>query len=537
MPTIQLRFPGGRYHATPWGHHVNEGQIEWPPSPWRLLRALIATGYAKLGWGEGVPASGRRLIESLASTLPSYRLPQASGAHSRHYMPLGVMDKGREKTTLVFDTWANIDQSDDKGMLIHWDSQLDGESAELFDALALNLSYLGRSESWVDACVIDDAIAVDTGFNAFPHAEHVRADRHMEQISLVAPVTPTIYAAWRTTSTSKLLADLPLPEGTNNPAKSLLKARQKAIEPFPIDLLDCLQRDTAWWKQHRWSQPPGSQRIIYWRCSDALQVGVPQRLRQATAKPVEAMLLAITTPSGNQSALPSTIRTLPQAELLHRALVSKVGKGGRVDCPELTGQDAQGRPLTHGHRHAHILPLDLDGNHHIDHFLIYAPMKLGDLAQKAIRNVERTWTKGGSDAMQIAVVGSGSRSDLLNIRAPLNAQIARLISPARIWTSLTPFVPPRFLKQRGKDTLLGQINAELASRAMYATVESVEILNWNDVDGRLRHFVRRRRGRGAQAPVDMGLALRLTFTIPLKGPLALGYGSHFGLGLFGSLAE
>jgi len=43
MPLIELRFPAGRYHATPWGSHVNEGAVEWPPSPWRLLRALIAT--------------------------------------------------------------------------------------------------------------------------------------------------------------------------------------------------------------------------------------------------------------------------------------------------------------------------------------------------------------------------------------------------------------------------------------------------------------------------------------------------------------
>src|SRR5690606_34470106 len=39
MPTVLVEFPGGRYHAPPWGHHVNEGQIEWPPCPWRLLRA------------------------------------------------------------------------------------------------------------------------------------------------------------------------------------------------------------------------------------------------------------------------------------------------------------------------------------------------------------------------------------------------------------------------------------------------------------------------------------------------------------------
>ena len=43
MPVIiKLTFPAGRYHATPWGRHVNEGVPEWPPSPWRLLRALVA---------------------------------------------------------------------------------------------------------------------------------------------------------------------------------------------------------------------------------------------------------------------------------------------------------------------------------------------------------------------------------------------------------------------------------------------------------------------------------------------------------------
>ena len=45
MIAISLRFLTGRFHATPWGHHVNEGVVEWPPSPWRLLRALVATFY------------------------------------------------------------------------------------------------------------------------------------------------------------------------------------------------------------------------------------------------------------------------------------------------------------------------------------------------------------------------------------------------------------------------------------------------------------------------------------------------------------
>ena len=40
MTVIELHFLAGRYHSTPWGRHVNEGQPEWPPSPLRLLRAL-----------------------------------------------------------------------------------------------------------------------------------------------------------------------------------------------------------------------------------------------------------------------------------------------------------------------------------------------------------------------------------------------------------------------------------------------------------------------------------------------------------------
>ena len=59
MIAIRLRFLTGRFHATPWGHHVNEGVVEWPPSPWRLLRALVATFYrARPEGGRTGPSEG-----------------------------------------------------------------------------------------------------------------------------------------------------------------------------------------------------------------------------------------------------------------------------------------------------------------------------------------------------------------------------------------------------------------------------------------------------------------------------------------------
>ena len=42
MFALAIRFVAGRYHATPWGRHVNEADVAWPPEPWRLLRAFVA---------------------------------------------------------------------------------------------------------------------------------------------------------------------------------------------------------------------------------------------------------------------------------------------------------------------------------------------------------------------------------------------------------------------------------------------------------------------------------------------------------------
>ncbi len=233
-----------------------------------------------------------------------------------------------------------------------------------------------------------------------------------------------------------------------------------------------------------------------------------------------------------QSALPSVTRTLPQAELFHRAIVGRVAKGQRVHCPELTGKVEDGRPLCDGHRHAHMLPLDLDNDGRLDHIVVYAPMGLGDAAQRGIRTLRRTWTKGGVGNLQLAVAGSGDLEMLRRLPEPLAGEIEKLIGPregSQSWTSITPFVPPRFLKPRGKNSLLGQVNAELESRG-FIHAEQIDVLPKESTA--LRHFVRRRQRSGDSPPVDVGYALRLTFAEPVFGPVSLGYASHFGLGLF-----
>ena len=546
--SLAFRFLAGRYHATPFGHHVNEGLIEWPPSPWRLLRALISVGYTSGLWdGEGPPSAARSLIEKLSAELPSYHLPPALGAHSRHYMPIGALDGKTkiEKTTLVFDTWARV--GDDE-MAANWkDVRLEMDEASILGDLAQCLNYLGRSESWVKCRVMDEGEQAPE-INCFPEQRGERPGRGWEQIALLAPVGASDFSDWRAEQTDEALADLSLTEG-RKPSKALLNKRKKAVEPYPCDLLDCLHKDTDWWRRHGWSQPPGSRRILYWRPSDAIAVGAPKAKRATPPEhSVKAMLLSLTNASRNDHALPPVTRTLPQADLLHQKLVGIAAKKGAPPS-ELTGCDQNGWPLRGRHEHAHINPLDLDGDGHLDHVLIWASMGLGAKAQAAIRAARETFTKGGIEPLRLAVAATGDLPDLTKLPDGYGRNIAAITGPALVWQSATPFVPPRYLKVRGKNALEGQIRAELHSRGFPepTTVLQLAPMRRNEGESALldertvgesqKHWIRFRhyilsRQRGPAPPAAYGFAIQLEFKHPVSGPIALGYGSHFGLGLF-----
>jgi CRISPR-associated protein Csb2 len=560
--TMLIQFPAGRYHATPPDHHVNEGQVEWPPSPWRLLRALLAAGYNTLGWEAGLdnpwtsrpPELAQALILKLAASPPSYSVPSGLSSHTRHYMPLASLDNGRERTSLVFDTWARLN---DGTLAVTWGAELTDAETALLAELVARLGYLGRSESWIKARVAgpNDEIPCP---NCVPEQELADPGPGWEQVALLISQSPDQYDKWREGVVSAALTPLQPPEGKRL-TNSLRAKQEQATAPYPKDLIACLQADTNWLRDHGWSQPPGSRRILYWRPSDLLEPGAPQpRPASHRAPSVECILLSIATDSGNDHALPAVNRTLSQAELLHRQLggiVKSISGYSRA----LSGCDEYRQPLTGAHEHAHILPLDLDGDGHIEHVLIWAPMLLEHDAQTAIRALRNTHMKGGVGDLKVAVQAAGKLDDLRWLSGTLGRGIDRLLGApggAKEWRSWTPFVAPRFAKSRGKNTLEGQIRAELLVRRISVDVV-VEINPLGHMPrssetqppditeaatstappklaieaNRLRHFVRVRRN-GPAPPVDCGFSVCLRFAEPITGPLCLGYGSHFGLGLF-----
>jgi CRISPR-associated protein Csb2 len=504
MPTLSVRFIGGHYHATPWDKAQNEGAVEWPPSPWRLLRALIATGYAKLpDWQEGVPPPvARSLIERLASVLPAYKLPPTTGAHTRHYMPTDA------KPTLVLDARAVV-HPDHQPLLVYWPVDLPSEEHALFSALAVRLGYLGRAESWTECeAVSSPAICPDFSDGwTVPHDTDEPPPPHCDQLTLIAPASAPTYAAWLNT--------LPKPKS----AKANISA------PAPT-LFDALHVETSWLQKNGWSAPPGSRLVIYDRpAANAITVAPPPKRAPQSRETVMFALLALSSSARSRSPMPLRERTLPQAELLHRAIASNVG--ALADSPdavaELIGLDASGKPIT-GHRHAHIFPLTLlAADNHLDHILIWAPGGLSGASQDVLRSLRKTYMKGGAGDVKVRFAGGGSLDEFRKIPA-----LRHVLGEGKVWQSITPLVLPRHRKKSGRNTIEGQIREELTNRGFPAP-ETIDILNKESVA--FRHFVRSRR-TGKCPPENFGYAIRLTLPAFVSGPLAIGYGSHFGLGLF-----
>jgi len=149
--TVAIWFPLGRYHATPWDRSVNEGAVEWPPSPWRLLRTLVATWYTR--WPELPARELDRILEELGEP-PAYRTPETSPGHTRHYLPdLAHRTGATGNTDLTLDPYRWVPR--DEPLLVRWEARLPPEQRETLAKLLELVPYLGRAESVCQARLLD----------------------------------------------------------------------------------------------------------------------------------------------------------------------------------------------------------------------------------------------------------------------------------------------------------------------------------------------------------------------------------------------
>jgi CRISPR-associated protein Csb2 len=338
----------------------------------------------------------------------------------------------------------------------------------------------------------------------------------------------------------------------------------------------CLYSESADLQKQGWSQPPGTQWLSYWIPDNALNSRARQILRREQESTSQAVLFSLSSDTRNGEVLPPMKDVLLRGELFHQAVVARAAKGTYSPTESasgpafslLTGIGEDGEPLQ-GHKHVHFMPLSLNrqsetgrpSERRIDHILAWSSEILGRHALLALSGVTKLYANK-IPTIFLTVAGSGSLDDF----RPKGFQGLRELGSSNVWTSTTPFVPPRFLKASSKNSLAGQVEVELNTRG-FPSPTGIEIQLegdrgnswlpieefwslWNARRGGVslkdsgaettprflardwRLFRRERIDGKHKPPISLGIGLRLTFKEAIVGPLSLGYGSHFGLGLF-----
>lgn len=536
MITISFQFPAGRYHATPWGRHVNEGAVEWPPSPWRILRAIIAT------WKRTLPQLSRQQVEPILRAVvepPRFVLPPASTGHTRHYMLW--YKHGPDDRTLVFDTFVAVPR--DARLLVCWpDAMLDETQRCRLAHILQNLNTLGRSESWCHAELFGDDEAARYLANAAGNRLSTPLDGHdvppdAEIIRLLCPDPASAFADDCAITITKKTAG-------RAKKKQTVEERSTIYDP-PWNM--CME--TLQFHKERWSDPPGSRWVRYSRPRDCFRIEPPAR---SSSRPNNRPRIHIVRYALDSTVLPLVTETLPVAEAARRALMSIHGRltatnGVRGRSPTFSGKDERGDHLV-GHGHAYYLPADEDGDGRLDHLTIFARDGLGDAERRAIDRLRMLRTGRESEQrhpLRVLLLGMGATGEYQP--GPLGT--------SSVWVSATPYIATRYAKTRGRhgidirspearaDFLQNDIRAQLAAvrpdlAAAYASTLSISPLCDDNHVFKVRdrwrtiQFRRSRRKTGDDGRRRLAGAFSLTFPCPVSGPIALGWSSHFGMGLF-----
>jgi CRISPR-associated protein Csb2 len=486
MLVIRMRFLAGRYHATPWGHHVNEGVVEYPPSLWRLLRSLVATFYrvfpARAHEANGDNEYVRQLKGIIAklSAPPEFHLPAAAVAHTRHY------DQANDAVKF-FDTFVSVNPTDE--LLWLWpDVVLDEKERESLTELLSALGTFGRAETWCEAKLISDQEAVlvagDSNDALKPNSNQLTS-----QLSLAG------------LETMRLL----LPDARAN----------------ADDLFQNLKVETLIMHQKRQLEPNGSRWVTYTRPHNILQPRGSKARTTQTEKRYTIAHFAL-----SSTVLPLVTDALPFAELTRFTLSHN--RAGNSYSPALTGKTKDGIPLA-GHEHAHFFVTDEDGDGRLDHLTAYAPCGFNRDDIEALGQLRSVKRYKNLPSVGTVLLGLGDKKDFYGISVFKNS---------KLWRSMTPFSLPRFATRgcgkppRPRDLPEAQLVRELKNRGL------PEPINIGRVDAYLTdrrplrwlEFHTRRLRKQTAGYGLYGFAIEFRETV--AGPIALGFGCHFGLGLF-----
>jgi hypothetical protein len=290
---------------------------------------------------------------------------------------------------------------------------------------------------------------------------------------------------------------------------------------------------------------------------------------------------------------PSVVFALPFAEQVRRALIRNRVDTSHSEA--ITGKYLNGVPLA-GHEHAHYFATDENGDGRLDHVTVFCPRGFDEADVEALGSLRTIYRRGNRPEVRMILLGLGgverlaqrgsqpgpsltvglllgvtfagrgplsqpgwedadrdvcAPSDAPNdapndapIGAPVGASSdaskcgAKVFATSKRWRSVTPFSLPRFPNRGGgkpprpRDLPEAQLVQELVARDLPEPISIRRIEGYQPVGRPLVRWLEfhTQRFKGTQGK---GLAgFEIEFAEPVSGPIAIGFGCHFGLGLF-----
>jgi len=493
--SLEITFPFGRYHATQWGREPADGVVDWPPAPWRILRALYSSWKTT---SEAVSDhDGHELFSLLMSVPPTFHVPDSRAGHRRHYYPppdhrsSGKLSS-TASTNLTHDPFVVIEQRNNRScpIYVEWPIELPERLNRALTDIVGGLGYLGRAESICECSVI-----------------HGSRD--------------TFPAGYRRITPSRV-------NGESQPLIELLSATSDSLV---TDLEAVPQRLRA--KQRR-IIPPGAKWTPYFTVEPA-DPGAKSRpvtkIDYDALTGITAIRFAIASRAFPPLTQALTVGELSRSAINHHynALSKRNPDASLAKISQvLTGRNQDGRRTANNHAHAHFFPLSSHASNRVDTLIVYAhgELDVGALtAANALRKVYApAHVKSLSSELRVAIEAIGT----IELAAP------ELVGPASVWRTRTPFVPVRRQKKmEWMEFVVDSVQRELAGRpwlAEYAAGVGVRIVDDEDDPRRFRRS--RNTGPAEVRSNRRGAMLELRFPHEVSGPIALGRHSHIGLGLF-----
>ncbi len=591
---LRQEFPLGRFHATPWRvNPFDDPHGEWPPSPWRLLRAVTARWYqwAREAERELDLAQLEKLQSVLCKSTYAFHLPPDArkGSPLRQYHPTEfAMDAPNWRDQGVFVRAPKVPKKGKKGQqgekeLSEDEKKIEKQVKDLgIEKLSLETADDGKWTIEIKTCkqatrdeksishlerILGQPMGgwqriADAGIRSYgtslvqdnywcvppkgPVWWFIEGDDWDDELQgmLAQCLVRMTYFGRAETLTRIRVAK----SGDEIPQTNCTLAVKRTVGAVPVLLplkdatREDIERTTDNPEAVKRAVPPGAQWLYAVRPE---RPAARERRRVPEHRPCRHLMqFAI---GWNVAPERHTIVRLTarfRGAVLRELLRLKTGDASanwarasrdvREAVADMTGKDANGEVLK-DHRHTEFLAWCEDDQP--TRLLVWRSSRAYDADEQeaillaAARDV--SWAGGGSD------------SDAWKVRlVPLD----RAVPPppgfdsqsSKVWESVTPYVPTRHHlrggKERKSESMAEQIRRELVLRGVegadHVQVEQLCSGTWVAV-----HIPRRLATDRAFLGNRRGYYVRLAFPGPIRGPVRLGHSSSFGLGLFKPMAK